>query len=345
MQAIARQLQAEVSANCDPVLDQLLRHWSDSTDIGIVEEVLKMAASGESKDAVQKALANLRSTSRPTRQERGTGSQQRTLESVWREMMLPPGDGTDWTQEHEDPDTLGVRTQLLGLQEAWPGLEQANRRTILDAILNVLPRDRVRQQAARIAQIYNQIGDQETPQTIVALRVALRKRRSVEDDHKGATGRLKVVSEDTDEESKGVESCTFEQGKATRSKRLKMEQPDKPKVKPRPTQVDHEAATQQYNPPQRPAVHGRPSSVAEYDASTQDERETERRARQQWQEEYSRMEEEDQAEARYLAEWQEELEVESAWEAFERASGQSMAPTTHPDTANEHEHEEWGDSD
>ena len=113
---------------------------------------------------MQKALTKLRSTNRPTRQDRDSGSQQRTLESVWREMLLLPGDGADWTQEHEDPDTLEIRTQLLGLQEAWPGLEQANRRTILDAILNVLPRDRVRQQAARIAQIYNQIGDQETPQ-------------------------------------------------------------------------------------------------------------------------------------------------------------------------------------
>ena len=37
VQAIARQLQAEV-ANCDPVLDRLLRHWSDSADIGIVEK-------------------------------------------------------------------------------------------------------------------------------------------------------------------------------------------------------------------------------------------------------------------------------------------------------------------
>ena len=80
-------------------------------------------------------------------------------------------------QQHEDASTLGARTQLLGLQEAWPTLRQVDRRTILDAILGNLSKDRVRQQAARIAEIYNHIDEQGTPQTMVTLRVALRRKQ------------------------------------------------------------------------------------------------------------------------------------------------------------------------
>ena len=337
-QAVARRLQAEVDTADDPVLDNLLRHWSDSADIGLVEELLKLVSRDKNRAAVQRALTGLRSTGRPTKQDAEGKGQQRTLESVWRDMLLPPGDGVNWTQEHEDPDTLGVRTQLLGLQEAWPDLEQTNRRTILDAILSVLSRAKVKQQAARIAQIYNQIADPETPQTIVALRVALRKRKTTEADQQ---------QDDTDEETRGAQSCVPREGAGSEAQKKKTKQPDKAveeprptqaepadretRERPRPTQVDHEAATQQYLPPQQQGMRARPSSVQDYQATTQDERETEHWTRQQCREEYDRLQQEEQAEALWLAERQEELEVEAAWESYERAAGQPEGPPTHPE--------------
>ena len=60
MQSIARQLQAEVQTAYDPLLDQVLRSWADSTDIGIVEEALKMAMEGYRKGPVQQALSRFR---------------------------------------------------------------------------------------------------------------------------------------------------------------------------------------------------------------------------------------------------------------------------------------------
>ena len=198
---------------------------------------------------MQKALARLRSTNKPAKQEGADRGQQRTLESVWREMLLPPGDGMDWTQEHEDPDTFGVRAQLRVLQG----------------------------------------------------------------------------------------------GAVPRSKKRKTEEPAKTVEKPKPTQVDHEAATQRYIPPRQHSAYGRPSSIMDYDVTTQDEQETERWARQQWQEEYGRLEQEEQAEAEWLAERQEEIEVEAVWESYERANDQNMGRATHLDT--ESEQDEWGDSD
>ena len=172
MQAIARQLQSEVELGNSPILDQTLRGWADSADIGIVEEALKLALEGRNKAAVHRALARLRSTRRTPKQQGEERRPQLTLQSVWRAMPRNPGNGTDWAQLHEDPETLGVRTQLLGLQEAWSTLDKTTRKAIVHAILNVLPERRVQQQASSIAQIYNynHIGDVEVPQSIITFQ-------------------------------------------------------------------------------------------------------------------------------------------------------------------------------
>ena len=147
-QAIARQLQSEVRPGHNPILDQVLRSWSDSADIG-------------SRGSTEASLGM-------------------TLRSAWSAMPQTTGNGTDWAQQHEDPDTLGVRTQLLGPQDAWPNLDRANRKAILDAILNALPERRVKQQASSIAQLYNHVGDAETPQSIITFRVQLRRPMAAE---------------------------------------------------------------------------------------------------------------------------------------------------------------------
>ena len=223
----------------------------------------------------------------------------------------------------------------------------------------MLPRARVKQQAARIAQIYNQIADPETPQTMVALRVALRKRKATEEDRQQDQEEARPPTDDTDEESRGAQSCVPEVDAGSEAKKKKTKQPDKAveeprptqteppdragRERPRPTQVDHEAATQQYFPPQQQGTRARPSSVEEYDATTQDERETEHWTRQQCREEYDRLEQEEQAEARWIAERQEELEVEAAWESYERTAGQLGEPPTHPEM--DDGQDEWDDSD
>ena len=122
-----------------------------------------MAAEGRGRAAAQKALRMIRS-GRRTAMQGGGRQQQMTLRSAWSAMAPVKEDGTDWTQQREDASTLSGRTQLLGLQEAWPDLAPPNRRAILDAILNALPMRRVQQ-----------IGHVETPQTLVSLRVALRQ--------------------------------------------------------------------------------------------------------------------------------------------------------------------------
>ena len=125
MQAAARQLQAETTAGNHPLLDQLLRNWSDSADIGLVEELLRMAMTSTNQAAVQKALSQLRGTRRARYPvEESDHGHQRTLHSVWQGMPAVVGNGTDWLQQSEDPGTLGVRTQLLGLQQAWPDLSR-----------------------------------------------------------------------------------------------------------------------------------------------------------------------------------------------------------------------------
>ena len=122
-----------------------------------------------------------------------------TLLDTW-ESMPPPGpsDGTDWVQQQEDSSTLGARAQLLGPHR---------RRTILDAILGNLCKDRVRQQAARIAEIYNHMAEQDTPQTMVTLRVAFKQRqpdRGGQAVDRENEGQPSSSSDETDKESKGA---------------------------------------------------------------------------------------------------------------------------------------------
>ena len=59
MQAAARQLQAATTVGASLLLDQLLRNWSDSADIGLVEELLRMAVESTNREAVQQALSQL----------------------------------------------------------------------------------------------------------------------------------------------------------------------------------------------------------------------------------------------------------------------------------------------
>ena len=253
VQAAARQLQSEVAARSNPVLDQLLRSWSDSSDAGIVEEALKIAMEGQGKAAINRALTKLRQARRPSDREGRDAKRRMTLLDAWDSMPLPgPSNGTDWVQQHEDSSTLGARTQLLKLQEAWPTLGKADGRTILDTILDNLPRDRVRQQAARIAEIYNHMAEHDTPQTIVTLRVALRQRQP---DRGGqAANQWNEVqpssSEDeTDKESKGAAAYNSMERRLKRSRRQRGE--EMPKPSRAPEAVDHEAITQPYRLPRK----------------------------------------------------------------------------------------------
>ena len=448
IQTIARQLQLEVAADCDPILDQLLRHWSDSADIGIVEELLRIAAEGANAAAIQTALSQLRSARNARKPQQALPTNQRTLPSVWQSMPSAAADGTDWLQQSEDPGTLGVRTQLLGLQQAWSDLSQADRKIILDEILHSLPEDRVKQQADRVAQLYNNIGSPIAPQTIVTLRVRLRQMQQPDrqeeqerdgdcdggsssgDTEKESQAQLPAVSSsrrarltkkrrvsktsrarlsqqdvkalstiprrDQAEASEG----TTERAVQTLSRRRQGTWAAKPKsmiqlqhelhgdehnehssrdcsptpantrkctqtskrrrvkdctdeadpertiedfrqwISPEattrlagPTQADrrshadladHEATTQLYNPgPRAPRVDGparqAQSGPLEYEATTQDERQTERFERQCWAQQYEEQRAEEEAEARYLADYQEELDIDLAQEAYDNA--------------------------
>ena len=171
--------------------------------------MLRMATEGTHKAAIQRALARLHETRRTQNQGGEERRHQLTLHSVWGVMPRTAADGTDWTQQHEDPATLTGRTQLLELQQTWHDLDAANRRAILDLILQSLPETRVSQQADRVAQLYNHIGDAETPQVIVALRVALRETENTkteqieetESDAQSSGG----SSGDTEREMRGAE--------------------------------------------------------------------------------------------------------------------------------------------
>ena len=63
-QAAARQLQSAVESDPNPILQQVLRSWSDSTDIRVLEEALKLAAESRSRTAIEKTLDKLRSNRR-----------------------------------------------------------------------------------------------------------------------------------------------------------------------------------------------------------------------------------------------------------------------------------------
>ena len=93
--------------------------------------------------------------------------------------------------------------------------------------------------------------------------------------------------------------------------------------------IDHEAATQPYQPASERPPRGAESSQAsrprptcqqepEYAPSTQDERQTERWHELQAQAEYDKQLQEEAAEANYLAEYQEELNITEAMENYEQ---------------------------
>ena len=83
MQAIARQLQMEVGEPSNPILEQVLRSWSDSADISIVEELLKMALEGAHQKAIQRAITRLRGTRRQSVAAGSDRRQQLTLQRAW----------------------------------------------------------------------------------------------------------------------------------------------------------------------------------------------------------------------------------------------------------------------
>ena len=207
LQSTARQLQTEVEPCQNPVLDQLINSWSDTADIGIVEEILKMAAEGRGREAARQALGMLRN-SRKTAGRGENNKQHMTLQGAWSTMIPGRANGSNWTQQTENASTLTSRTQLLGLQDEWPDLIPANRRAILDAILNAPPAGRVQQQAARIAQLYGQIGQDDTPQTLVSLRVALRQPLTSSDQNKNENQDEEKASSsssgETEKETKGA---------------------------------------------------------------------------------------------------------------------------------------------
>ena len=231
-------------------------------------------------------------------------------------------------QQHEDPDTLTVRTQLLGLQQTWPDMGAADRTAILDLILDTLPKSRVKQQAHRIAQLYDQVGQGETPQVIVSLRVSLRRKGGQGDgvDLKGEEHDASSASTgDTEVESRAAAggAPATRHPKKTKKRRVEAQRKADPRCQEAamPSQT---MGAQEAQDDRRPPEQGSQS----IDIDTQDERQMEQWQEKQLQEEYQKQLDEDAAEAEYLASYQAELDIAEVMEACDRAQQMGRAADT-----------------
>ena len=118
VQEAARALQGRIPEDQQNEPERaLFAHWRDSSDAGLLQEVIKVLAANGHRKELAAALQEVRA-SRQLPARAAQPGQQLTLENAWARVLAePPPSREPWTTE-EDPATQHAREQLWDYNKA-----------------------------------------------------------------------------------------------------------------------------------------------------------------------------------------------------------------------------------
>ena len=167
-QSILRKEQSEMEK-------ALFQSWRDESDVGIVQEALKLLASVAHQSAHKEALQAI-TAARALKPRRTRSPRQVTLHKAWERVTNEEAPSGEPWQSSDNRETQTAREQLLGLQQTWVELEKGTRAAMLDAILEAVPAETLQNVAAAIAMAYNDVDSLGPPPSLLRLRIALREK-------------------------------------------------------------------------------------------------------------------------------------------------------------------------
>ena len=186
VQAAARRFQQTLPTvdQDEEILRNLMEHWNEDSDVGIMEAILTYVANIMHSQALEEALNEFRESRLAARSkkaaQRHADTAQLTLHQAWAMGNID----TDAVMA-SDPasadlaDTMQAQLQLLRLGNQWARLSQLQRKNIVAAVMQDLPDYYITKLADQIAQLYNGAGEPQPPTALLALRIKLREQPQV----------------------------------------------------------------------------------------------------------------------------------------------------------------------